>query len=353
MLELSVPENLQAGLVSIGLPVYNGDRYLREALESLVTQDYPNFEIIISDNGSDDETEAICHEYAARDTHIRYYRSAQNMGPIWNFRRTYELARGEYFMLAAHDDRRDPRCLRLCVQALEKNPRAVMCCMEARMIDEDGHDISNELSFFKPCHPVGSTPRERVLRLAHSSTWLGIYGMFRTPIIAETSLRRIVNRWGGDIIMQADVCLRGEVVAVPEVLFDYRIFRAKTLDRLAEMQTEWGGEQVLVSSIGIGADLMECVQRAPINLVQRLVTNCALAVEVAVSSRFLSLNIRWEGLAGVRRALRRGGFRRTLRVILLLLLSQTTGFFVRIKNSAKYRGGMFSAKVSSNLFHQR
>ena len=95
------------------------------ALESLVAQDYADFEIIISDNASQDETETICREYAARDSRIRYYRAERNMGPVWNAVQVYQAARGEYFMLAAHDDLRHPQYLSRCVAELDRNPRAL------------------------------------------------------------------------------------------------------------------------------------------------------------------------------------------------------------------------------------
>ncbi|WNC85999.1 glycosyltransferase family 2 protein [Thermosynechococcus sp. QKsg1] len=90
--------------VSIGMPVYNGAKFIREALDSLLAQTFTDFELIISDNASTDETEAICREYAAKDKRIRYVRQAQNLGAMANFKYVLDEARGEYFMWAAHDD---------------------------------------------------------------------------------------------------------------------------------------------------------------------------------------------------------------------------------------------------------
>ncbi|MEM4134638.1 MAG: glycosyltransferase, partial [Candidatus Micrarchaeia archaeon] len=83
--------NLRNPLVSIGMPVYNGERFIRQALDSLLAQDYENFELIISDNASEDKTPEICLEYAARDKRIRYYRNEKNMGAAWNFKRVFDL----------------------------------------------------------------------------------------------------------------------------------------------------------------------------------------------------------------------------------------------------------------------
>ena len=93
--------------VSIGMPVYNGEKYIREALDSLLGQSFTGFELIISDNASTDGTEAICQQYAAKDSRIRYVRQPVNLGALDNFTFVLDEARGGYFMWAAADDRYD------------------------------------------------------------------------------------------------------------------------------------------------------------------------------------------------------------------------------------------------------
>lgn len=90
--------------VSIGMPVYNGERFIREALDSLLAQTFADFELIISDNASTDATESICRSYAERDARVRYLRQRKNIGAIPNFQAVLNEARGEYFMWAAADD---------------------------------------------------------------------------------------------------------------------------------------------------------------------------------------------------------------------------------------------------------
>jgi glycosyltransferase involved in cell wall biosynthesis len=111
--------------VSIGVPVYNGERTLRAALESLVNQTFSDFEIIISDNASNDGTEAICKEYMARDPRIRYVRQSSNIGPIENFKWVLDAAKTEYFMWSAADDVRSNDYLGANVEFLEDNPSFV------------------------------------------------------------------------------------------------------------------------------------------------------------------------------------------------------------------------------------
>jgi len=107
-------------LVSIGMPVYNGARYIREALDSLLGQTFTDFELIISDNASTDNTEAICREYAAKDERIRYIRQPHNLGASANFKFVLDEALGEYFMWAAHDDKWSSNYLLEAKKSLEK-----------------------------------------------------------------------------------------------------------------------------------------------------------------------------------------------------------------------------------------
>lgn len=109
--------------VSIGMPVYNGNPFIRKALDSLLAQTFTDFELIISDNASTDGTETICRDYAAHDSRIIYIRQKENRGPIWNFRFVLNQAHGEYFMWAAADDARDKYFLELAVKVLDCDPR--------------------------------------------------------------------------------------------------------------------------------------------------------------------------------------------------------------------------------------
>src|ERR1700737_36255 len=219
-----------APLVSVGIPVYNAQRYLREALDSLVAQDYGAIELIISDNGSTDETPAICREYAARDSRIRYERAEQNQGAIWNFNRVFELARGEYFMWAAYDDLREPSYVRRCVEALEQHRDAVLCCTDVRFIDEAGR-VTEPDPRMRLKHPVGETRADRVRALAGANFWVDIYGLIRSKALSSSRLAQPV--WGFDVLLLLELCLRGDVIVVPEPLFSYRLFANKTQDDLA------------------------------------------------------------------------------------------------------------------------
>lgn len=326
------PENLRAGMVSIGLPVYNGARYLRSSLESLVTQDYADFEIIISDNASDDETEAICREYAGRDARIRYSRAEQNMGPVWNAVRVYELARGEYFLLAAHDDLRHPQYLSRCVAELERNPRALFCCTGVRLIDEEDRDIS-AIFPYRSYPPIGATRYERLSALVRSTSWLHVYSLVRTAALTQTVFGSYM--WGGDVVLMADLSLRGEGVYVPEKLFDYRYFSAKTNEDVAQVICT-SERSVTVSWSDLATDLLESVQRSPLSLWEKLRLKRMIFFELCIRKTGFGRAMRTEGFAATRRALAGGKYRRALTLVCIAILQQPAYFIERVANSPRW-----------------
>ena len=157
----SLPES---PLVSVGLPVYNGERFLRQSLESVLAQTYENFELIISDNASTDGTDAICREFAARDTRIRYVRNSRNMGAAYNFDKVVELARGELFRLHTHDDIMAPPLLERCVSVLMQEPDAVLCHPEMIRIDEEDREIDRAAGTLTRALRVPSSATETTMR---------------------------------------------------------------------------------------------------------------------------------------------------------------------------------------------
>ena len=124
--------------VSIGLPVFNGERYLARALDSLIAQDFEDFELIISDNASTDSTAEICQDYARRDRRIKVHRNERNIGAVGNFNRTLDVASGAYFKWAAHDDWCAPEFLSRCVEVLDQDPNTVLCFTAMGVADGDG-----------------------------------------------------------------------------------------------------------------------------------------------------------------------------------------------------------------------
>jgi glycosyltransferase involved in cell wall biosynthesis len=326
---------IDSPLVSIGMPVYNGERYLPEALDSLLAQDYRNIVITISDNASTDATEAICRRYAERDGRIRYHRAAQNMGAVWNFNRAFELSEGEYFMWAAFDDLREPAFVSKCLAALEASPGAVLCYSDIRFIDERGGPTTYGL---KTLHPTSASLEGRVSAMALSSFWYGIYGLMRADALAETRLALPV--WGFDVVLLMEVCLRGEVLFVPEQLFAYRVFTEKTpQDMAATLEPVARQNSVVVSWSQQAFETARAVWLAPAALPRRL----------RLVTQFLwEFCVRHEGMhelvsADVRPAMKRALATRSPSLFLGLLPVGGLVFSVRlakrVANSAQYRWG--------------
>src|SRR5262249_43149161 len=111
--------------VSLGLPVYNGEKYLPNALTRLLKQDFTDFELIICDNASTDRTQEICLDFAVRDPRIRYFRNEKNIGLAANHNRTFELSSGSFFKWVSHDDDFPPNMLSGLVKGMEQAPAEV------------------------------------------------------------------------------------------------------------------------------------------------------------------------------------------------------------------------------------
>ncbi|NDJ78825.1 MAG: glycosyltransferase [Chloroflexi bacterium] len=201
--------------VSIGMPVYNGDHFIEAALDSLLAQTFTDFELIISDNASTDQTQAICQAYAARDDRIRYYRNDINLGAAGNFNRTVELARGEYFKWAAHDDVQTPDFLGRAVAVLDSDPGVVLVYARARIIDEDGDPVQDYDVDFRTDSPDPKVRFHDLLWITHRV--YQVFGLMRTDVLRKTKL--IEPYSASDRVLVIGMSLFGRFHEIPEYLF--------------------------------------------------------------------------------------------------------------------------------------
>jgi glycosyltransferase involved in cell wall biosynthesis len=200
--------------VSIGLPVYNGERYLAGGIASILDQTYRKFELIICDNASTDATPAICRGFAANEERIRYYRQPHNLGAAANFNHCVDLASGKYFKWAADDDLLEPRFLELCVMALEDDPGAVLAQSLVKVVDEDDRLI--EIYDHSARGTRSARPSERLAgRLP--APCMEIFGVIRTEALRDSHL--IGSYTGSDRGLLIELALRGRFALVPEPLF--------------------------------------------------------------------------------------------------------------------------------------
>jgi glycosyltransferase involved in cell wall biosynthesis len=224
--------------VSVGIPVYNGEKYLAETLDSLLAQSLQNFEIVISDNASTDRTPEICRSYRAKDARIRYYRNERNIGAALNFNRTIELSCAPLFHGGSCDDLYEPRFLERCVDALDRDPGAVLSHTCTRLIDDEGEPllVDQERNCYVDSHgdivmslppfqiAGAASPERRFRDVLWLMGWcLPLSGVIRTEALLRTSL--YCDYYGADKVLLAELALQGRFQQVGEELFAKRIHR--------------------------------------------------------------------------------------------------------------------------------
>ncbi|WP_345201229.1 glycosyltransferase family 2 protein [Fodinibacter luteus] len=219
--------------VTLGLPVHNGERYLRLSLDSLLAQTFTDFELIISDNASTDGTAEICREYAAHDRRIRYVRQPTNIGAGPNHNILPPMARAPYFKWASHDDVYDTELLRKCMEVFRMHPDATLVhCWDAR-IDPEGNRLPERPYTLDTANP---SPAARLRSLLHTDGGDDFYGVIRTDVLRRLGPHG--SYFNADRVFVAGLSLYGPFHQVPEVLYfrrehPNRLSRASTRDRAA------------------------------------------------------------------------------------------------------------------------
>jgi glycosyltransferase involved in cell wall biosynthesis len=197
-----------------------------EAIDAILAQTFTDFELIISDNASQDGTPEICRELVARDSRVRYYRNPTNIGAVGNHNRLVELARGEYFKWTGHDDLIEPTFLEKCVGVLDADTdgRYVLCFTKLDYIDDDGEPMPGGIQA-----PVFADDRpSRRLRSFWSAQRMHQvqYGVIRRDRLVRTALE---GEWyGSDRQLLMELALLGGFARVDEVLFHHREHRGRS-----------------------------------------------------------------------------------------------------------------------------
>ncbi len=199
------------------MPVFNGEKYIKEAIESILNQTFKDFELIISDNASTDKTPKICAEFAELDKRVSYHRNKRNIGAPRNYNHVFDLSSGEYFKWAAFDDILAQEYLEKCVGVLDRYPSVVMCHSRVDCIDENGIIVGNYDN--RTLTRISSTePHERFAdMISPRNTCWAIHAVLRANVLKETPLHG--DYIDGDRNLLAEVALRGQVFEIPEHLF--------------------------------------------------------------------------------------------------------------------------------------
>jgi glycosyltransferase involved in cell wall biosynthesis len=225
---LTVNANLP--LVTIGLPVYNGVPHLETAIKSLLAQDYPNIEFLISDNASQDATPELCCRLIAGHPHASYRRNAENVGPYRNYFGLIERAQGQYFMWASHDDKWDPHFVTALVERLQSEPDAVLATSAVIHLREDG-TLRNEAPD-RPSPGQGAIDNIKILFDDHAASWM--YGLYRRDWLrAHVDEWNAYPLWGFDVLWLTDVCLRFKVAGNQDAILYKRMRRSRYAPRTA------------------------------------------------------------------------------------------------------------------------
>jgi glycosyltransferase involved in cell wall biosynthesis len=212
--------NAKKPRVSIGLPVFNGEKYLEHALDSILTQTYRDFELIIADNASTDQTQHICRAYAAKDDRIRYHRNEKNIGAAPNHNLVFKLASSPYFKWLAHDDLMAPDYLLKCLSAFDENPSLALCHSKTRKIDEYGKSIGTYSHTLKIDSPKLYERFGALIYLEKKPAWCMIFGVIRSNILKKTAL--FGDYISSDMTLLAEISLHGPFCEVPEYLYSRR-----------------------------------------------------------------------------------------------------------------------------------
>jgi glycosyltransferase involved in cell wall biosynthesis len=257
--------------VSIGLPVYNGENYIRQSVDSILAQTFTDFELIISDNASTDQTGAICLEYAQRDLRICYHRNPTNIGGANNHNRTFQLSRGKYFRWAGYDDIFSPELLEKTVKVLDEDPSIVLAHTITQQIDQNGKD----LRIIPWDKGKDDSPSVRFRDLSDPDHYCeAANGLIRSEIMKKTDL--LLNYTDSDRTFLTDLALYGKFFQVKEILFYKRYHPMSSThqypswrDRMSWYRTNATG-RINAPYLMQFFHFLRIIQHAPISLKEKI-----------------------------------------------------------------------------------
>jgi glycosyltransferase involved in cell wall biosynthesis len=209
--EIEVTKVSASCKVTVGMPVWNGERFVRQAIESILGQTFHDLELLISDNASEDRTEQICRQYAAMDTRVKYFRQSKNIGAGANFRWLVLQSSAPFFMWAASDDYFDPHWLEVLLARMDQS--TVLAFGAVEEITEDGA-LVRRMEFPSL---IGSAVT-RLTRLLLWNEGAGkaclIYGLFRKEHL-HRSLYALTDYAASDQLLTFNVLRGGGLVCAP------------------------------------------------------------------------------------------------------------------------------------------
>ena len=222
-------------MVSIGMPVYNGEEFIRKALDSLLNQTHTNFELIISDNQSTDNTEIIVQEYAKKDNRIKYVKSETNEGAISNLNKVFSLAKYDYFMWASHDDFWSDGYIELCLEGFNYKNNIVLSTVISSIVDphkenEIARDLGLDTTNTNSANKFISY--RKYLRTFPGADCI-FYGLYDRKVLS--SVMPMQNVVASDHILLSELSLNGDFCRTPANVFFKRDGGAcESINRIVE-----------------------------------------------------------------------------------------------------------------------
>ena len=216
--------------------MYNGEKFLQKRIDSIITQTFTDFKLIISDDGSTDSSQKICEEYAKNDKRIHYVRQKKNMGHIWNFNFVLQQANTKYFTWAAQDDITLPTFLEKNIKVLESDPSIVGSISKMKLYELPSDQASNSIdvafkNFIKKLSERfksldlysmhGSYAKKVRIFLKKTSVQI-IYAVYRTNELKKSF--PTASEKGGEKITILNIIKYGDINVLDEVLmhrFDF------------------------------------------------------------------------------------------------------------------------------------
>lgn len=259
-------------LVTIGLPVYNGERYLAHAIDCLLNQTFRDFVVLISDNASTDRTGEICRQYASQDARIRYHRNRNNIGMAGNYNLTFSMARSKYFRWATSDDYCDLEMLQDAVQVMESDPSLALCYPRALFVDENEKELNpwkDDLHLMQDdatlrfCVVV-----KRIWKVHHH------LGLMRVDCMRRTGL--FAKHVGSDVGFVAEMSLYGKFCQIEKHQFFRRVHEDSSSVAIKDEQHQArryhasGVGRIPFNRVQFHWRYVQAVRRSPLGLKDRL-----------------------------------------------------------------------------------
>ena len=211
-------------LISIGMAVLNEERWLSQALDSVLAQDYQNIEVIICDNLSTDRTAEIAGEYVKKDSRVKYFLNKERVSSFKNYSLTFKHSSGEYFMFCGGHDLMEKNYVSSCADILDREPEVILVYSLYNYIDGSGNEL-RRMSYIIDTRGMGMLRRVSSLFfcLLKSNP---CFGLIRSDFIKRIrfveNFRKVLN---DDVIFLFQIALLGKFVQIPKLLFSYRINR--------------------------------------------------------------------------------------------------------------------------------